>query len=149
MECWFFLYSKRIQILKTEYKYGQYCTPLSQSDCRYFFVLAIILFIKLILSHQTNSFNLNCIFLKEKIVLIGDYNVIVHYNYHHFFFFSTFRKVLEERNAKWKWMLLSRVETQNISRIILTILTFWYLKFDLNSSRLFASLAEEIHIVRI
>ena len=37
-----FLFSKRVQMLKTEYKYGQYCTPLSQSDCRYFFVLAII-----------------------------------------------------------------------------------------------------------
>ena len=37
----FFLFSKRVQILKTEYKYGQYCTPLTQSDCRYFFVLAI------------------------------------------------------------------------------------------------------------
>ena len=35
------LFSKRVQILKTEYKYGQYCTPLNQSDCRYFFVLAI------------------------------------------------------------------------------------------------------------
>ena len=23
--------------MKTEYKYGQYCTPLSQSDYRYFF----------------------------------------------------------------------------------------------------------------
>ena len=29
------LFSERVQILKTEYKYGQYCTPLSQSDCRY------------------------------------------------------------------------------------------------------------------
>ena len=38
-----FLFSKRVQILKTEYKYGQYCTPLTQLDCRYFFVLAIIL----------------------------------------------------------------------------------------------------------
>ena len=37
----FFFFSKRVQILKTEYKYGQYCTPLSESDCRYFFVLAI------------------------------------------------------------------------------------------------------------
>ena len=35
------LFSKRVQILKTEYKYGQYWTPLNQSDCRYFFVLAI------------------------------------------------------------------------------------------------------------
>ena len=26
----------RVQILKKEYKYGQYCTLLSQSDCRYF-----------------------------------------------------------------------------------------------------------------
>ena len=34
----FFLFSRRVQILKTEYKY---CTSLSQSDCRYFFVLAI------------------------------------------------------------------------------------------------------------
>ena len=33
----FCLFSQRVQILKTEYKYGQYCTPLSQSDCRYFF----------------------------------------------------------------------------------------------------------------
>ena len=32
----------RVQILKTDYKYGQYCTPLSQSHCRYFFLLAII-----------------------------------------------------------------------------------------------------------
>ena len=37
----FFLFSQRVPILKTEYKYGQYCAPLSQSDCRYFFVLAI------------------------------------------------------------------------------------------------------------
>ena len=28
-------------MLKTEYKYGQYRTPLNQSDCTYFFVLAI------------------------------------------------------------------------------------------------------------
>ena len=35
----FSLFSKRVQILKTEYKYGQYCTPLIQSDCRYFLVL--------------------------------------------------------------------------------------------------------------
>ena len=32
----FFLFSQRVQILKIEYKYGQYCTFLSQSDCRYF-----------------------------------------------------------------------------------------------------------------
>ena len=38
----FFLFGKRVQILKTEYKYGQYCIPLSQSDWRYFFVLTII-----------------------------------------------------------------------------------------------------------
>ena len=25
-----------------EIEYGHYCTPLSQSDCRYFFVLAIM-----------------------------------------------------------------------------------------------------------
>ena len=31
------LFSKRVQILKTGYKYGQYCNPLSQSDCRLFF----------------------------------------------------------------------------------------------------------------
>ena len=37
-----FLFSQRVQILKIEYKYGQYFTPLSQSDCRYFFVLAIM-----------------------------------------------------------------------------------------------------------
>ena len=40
----FFFFSKRVQTLDTEYKYGQYCTPLTQSDCRYFFVLAISLF---------------------------------------------------------------------------------------------------------
>ena len=40
IECYFFFRS-RGQILKTEYKYGQYCTPLSQSNCRYFSVLAI------------------------------------------------------------------------------------------------------------
>ena len=34
---YFFQFSQRVQILETEYKYGQYCTPLSQSDCRYFF----------------------------------------------------------------------------------------------------------------
>ena len=34
----FFLFSERVQILKTEYKHDQYCTPLHQSDCRYFFV---------------------------------------------------------------------------------------------------------------
>ena len=33
---------KRVQILETEYQYEQYCTPLSQSDCKYFFVLAIM-----------------------------------------------------------------------------------------------------------
>ena len=38
---WFFLFGKTAQTLKTEYKYGQYCTPLTQSDCRYFFALAI------------------------------------------------------------------------------------------------------------
>ena len=37
-----FLFSKRVQILKTEHKYGQYRTPHTQSDYRYFFVLAII-----------------------------------------------------------------------------------------------------------
>ena len=37
-----FLFSKRVQILKKEYKYDQYSTPLSQSDCRYFFELAKI-----------------------------------------------------------------------------------------------------------
>ena len=43
VECFFLLlFSKRVQILKTEYKYGQYCTPVSQPDCRYFFVLTII-----------------------------------------------------------------------------------------------------------
>ena len=35
MECYFFQ--------APEYKYGQFCTPLSQSHCRYFFVLAIII----------------------------------------------------------------------------------------------------------
>ena len=35
------LFSKRVQLLKTAYKYGQYCTPLTQSDFRYFFVFAI------------------------------------------------------------------------------------------------------------
>ena len=39
----FSLFSKRVQILKTEYKFGQYCTPLTQSDYRYFFVLAVSL----------------------------------------------------------------------------------------------------------
>ena len=34
----FLLFSQKVQILKTEYKYGQYCTPFSQSDCRYFYV---------------------------------------------------------------------------------------------------------------
>ena len=33
-----FFISKKVQILKTGCKYGQYCTPVSQSDCRYFFV---------------------------------------------------------------------------------------------------------------
>ena len=37
----FFLFSQTVQIMQTEYKNGQYCTPLNQSDCRYFFVLAI------------------------------------------------------------------------------------------------------------
>ena len=36
----FFIYSKSTNV-ETEYKYSQYCTPLSQSECRYFFVLAI------------------------------------------------------------------------------------------------------------
>ena len=47
----FFLFSLGVQILKTEYKYGQYCTPLSQSDCRYFFMLAI----KANMTHSTNE----------------------------------------------------------------------------------------------
>ena len=34
----FLLFSQRVQILKAEYKYGLYCTPLSQSDCRFFLV---------------------------------------------------------------------------------------------------------------
>ena len=37
----FFLFSQILQILETECKYGKYCTPLSQWDHRYFFVLAI------------------------------------------------------------------------------------------------------------
>ena len=41
MLIFYLLFSKRVQILKTEYKYWQYCTPLRQSDCKYFFVLAI------------------------------------------------------------------------------------------------------------
>ena len=36
-----FFSSYRVQILKPEYKYGLYCTPLGHSDCRYFFVLTI------------------------------------------------------------------------------------------------------------
>ena len=36
-----FFFRSRVQILETEYRYGQYCTPLSQSHCRYLFVLAI------------------------------------------------------------------------------------------------------------
>ena len=40
-EFFFFLFSQKVQILKTGYKYGQYCTSPSQSDCRYFFVYAI------------------------------------------------------------------------------------------------------------
>ena len=40
----FFLFSQRVQIFKTEYKYDQSCTALNQSDCRYIFVLAIIKF---------------------------------------------------------------------------------------------------------
>ena len=32
----FFLFTQRVQMLKTDYKYSQYCTPPSQSDCRYF-----------------------------------------------------------------------------------------------------------------
>ena len=35
--CIYLLTCQRVQILKTEYKYGQYYTPLCQSDCRYFF----------------------------------------------------------------------------------------------------------------
>ena len=27
-------------MLKTDYKYSQYCTPLCQSDCRYFFCVS-------------------------------------------------------------------------------------------------------------
>ena len=30
--------------MKTEYKYDQYCIPLTQSDCRYFFVLTVTYF---------------------------------------------------------------------------------------------------------
>ena len=57
------LFSKRVEILKTEYKYGQYCTPLSQSDCRYFFVLAIIMNI-------FNIINCNRIIFYTKIINI-------------------------------------------------------------------------------
>ena len=41
----FFLNQSKSRNIETEYKYGQYCTLLSQSDCRYFFVLAIIFII--------------------------------------------------------------------------------------------------------
>ena len=43
----FLLFSKRVQILKTGSKYGQYCTPLTQPDPIYFFVLAINTHIRL------------------------------------------------------------------------------------------------------
>ena len=38
----FFLIWSKSTNIETEYKFGQYCTSLSQSDCKYFFVLAII-----------------------------------------------------------------------------------------------------------
>ena len=58
MLIFFFLPSKRVQILKTGYKYSQYCTPLSQSNCRYFFVLEIKFKIHSIISKKfQRSFN--------------------------------------------------------------------------------------------
>ena len=44
----FFLFSQRVQTLNTEYKYGQFYTPLSESDCTYSFVLAIRIYIYIV-----------------------------------------------------------------------------------------------------
>ena len=65
---WSFVFNEHISIfplrksnvdfcyyLVKEYKYGQYCTPLSQSDCRYFFVLAI----KKSIYRKLNLYNLS------------------------------------------------------------------------------------------
>ena len=37
----FFMFSQGVQVLNSEYKYDQCCTPLSQSDCEYFLMLVI------------------------------------------------------------------------------------------------------------
>ena len=67
----FFLFSQRVQILKTEYKYGQYCTPLSQSDCRYFFVLAIMK------NNHNNNYNNNIDNYKNENKNISSNNITV------------------------------------------------------------------------
>ena len=37
----FFLFSQEVQVLNTEHKYDHFYTPLTQSDSKYFFMLAI------------------------------------------------------------------------------------------------------------
>ena len=59
------LFSERAQILKAEYKYGQYCTPFIQSDCRYFFVLTIV---KSMVVKARQSFQ----FFKQKTWFLGN-----------------------------------------------------------------------------
>ena len=58
----FFSFSQRVQTLNTEYKYGQFYTPLSKSDCTYSFVLAISIYIyivKVVICHIALRFTYN------------------------------------------------------------------------------------------
>ena len=56
----------RVQILKTEHKYGQYCTPLSESDCRYFCVLAINTYIHIRIRLDDTKTARYCSFINSK-----------------------------------------------------------------------------------
>ena len=55
-----FLFGQRVQILTPEYKYHPYCTPLNQSDCRYFFVKAINVIITQLPPLQVNYSSPHC-----------------------------------------------------------------------------------------
>ena len=70
-ECciFFFLIYQRVQILKADYKYHQYCTPLSQSDCRFFFRVSD--------NTSFSSFSTFCVFCFELNVLNQDINICV------------------------------------------------------------------------
>ena len=73
----FFLFSQRVQILETEYKYGQYCTPLSQSDCRYFFVIAIVILIVIIIIIKVSITERMILRSKEVIMTITIITIII------------------------------------------------------------------------